>query len=114
MNKINYKSKFGNQISQLPMIKIYVINLDTTDGKFRFSYEIARDLGIKDFNGNKKFLFRHSFSENTNYFEQKWNFIKKQYEAKNEFEMPYIIKQVDGKKYLNLVFRNDYFKDLDK
>ena len=112
MNTTNYKSRFGHQISELPMIKIFIVNMDSINGKFRFTYEIARDLGIKDFNGNKKFLFRHSFSHNTNFLEEKWAFLENQFKTKNEFQLPYVIKEVDGKKYLNLIFRNDYFSKI--
>lgn len=66
-----YVSLFGNKFEALPQVKIGIINMSVYDGRFSFTYEIDRDLGFKDYNGKKKVMFKHTFSPNTQFLEEK-------------------------------------------
>lgn len=107
-----YVSLFGNKFEALPQVKIGIINMSVYDGRFSFTYEIDRDLGFKDYNGKKKVMFKHTFSPNTQFLEEKWKYLESFYKTHKPLTVPFIIKEVNGNKYLNLILKNEYFEKI--
>lgn len=108
-----YKSKYGNVFQPLPKLRVNVLNIDKSK-EFCFIYEINKDVGIKDLEGRKKMIFKSTFSPNTNFLNEKWDFIVNHFEKKEDFECPYRLKKVGNNTYLNLIFRNEYFEAIRK
>lgn len=105
------KSRFGNVMRDLPTIGVYV--LDIPENKdYTFIYEINKSVGIKDLEGKDKRIFKSTFSPNTNYLTEKWDYIVDKYNSDKEFKIPYRIKIQSGIKYLNLIFKNEFFKGI--
>lgn len=105
------KSKYGNVFPDLPKVRINVLEISKTKD-FTFTYEINKSVGIKDLNGKDKRIYKSTFTPNTNYLQEKWEFIENHFKQDKDFEIPYKIKIQGDMKYLNLIFKNDYFKAL--
>lgn len=108
-----YKSKYGNVFYDLPTIKVNVLEIDKVKD-YCFLYEINKDVGIKDNEGRKKMIFKMTFTMNTNYLKEKWAYVKKHFKEGKEMVLPYKISNVNGQKYLNLIFKNEYFAVMQK
>lgn len=109
----SYKSKYGNVFYDLPTIKVNILEIDKVKD-FCFLYEINKDVGIKDLEGRKKMMFKMTFTMNTQYLKEKWDYVLKHFKEGKEMVLPYKIAIVNGIKYLNLIFKNDYFATIQK
>lgn len=112
MENSKVKDYFNVKVKELPKVEIGIREINEEKQSFNYIINPKSNINIKDADGERKLIWKHVFTPNTQHFDSKWDFIKNAYDKGETISLHYKIEtDKSGKRqFLNLIFLNKNFE----